>query len=96
MVEIMGKAGAHWATLAPMDAIPASDHIMGTLRFGTDPTSSVCGSNGQFHDIGNLWCADGSLFPTSAGWNPTMTIITLACWVAGSMVFGSSPQKALG
>jgi gluconate 2-dehydrogenase alpha chain len=95
MVEILGKAGAHWAAVAPLDTIPQSDHIMGTLRFGNDPTSSVCGPNGQFHDVGNLWAADASLFPTSSGFNPTMTLISLACRVAGCIVFGDSPERVL-
>jgi gluconate 2-dehydrogenase alpha chain len=95
MVDIMGKAGAGWAAVAPLDTIPQSDHIMGTLRFGTDPTSSVCDPTGRFHDVGNLWAADGSLFPTSSGFNPTMTIIALACRVAGCIVSADSPESVL-
>ena len=35
---------------------------MGTLRFGNDPTTSVCDANGRLHDVGNLYAADGALY----------------------------------
>ncbi len=59
---------------------------MGTLRMGNDPTTSVCDRTGKFHDVGNLWCADGGLFPTSSGLNPTLTLQALALWVAANIV----------
>jgi choline dehydrogenase-like flavoprotein len=95
MDPIFKHAGARWAAVTPRDAIPGSAHIMGTLRFGTDPAKSVCDKAGKLHDVQNLWCSDGALFPTSSGYNPTMTIVALACWVAGNMVFPGAPQKAL-
>lgn len=54
-----------------------SGHNMGTARIGTDPTKSVCNPWGQTHDIPNLFVSDGSLFPTSACANPTLTIVAL-------------------
>ena len=92
---IYKNAGARWAAVTPRDAIPASAHIMGTLRFGTDPTKSVCDATGKFHDVQNLWCSDGALFPTSSGYNPTMTICALACWVGANMVNPQNPLQAL-
>lgn len=59
---------------------------MGTLRMGNDPTTSVCDRTGKFHDVGNFWCADGGLFPTSSGLNPTLTLQALALWVAANIV----------
>lgn len=93
--KIFKDAGARWAAVTPKDDIPASAHIMGTLRFGTDPTKSVCDPTGKLHDVTNLYCSDGALFPTSSGYNPTMTICALACLVAGQMVFPGNPQKVL-
>ena len=49
------------------DEISGSAHIMGTLRLGPDPRTSVTDSSGRCHDVGNLFCADGALFPTSSG-----------------------------
>lgn len=58
------------------DYIPAT-HNMGTARMGTDPNASVCTPYGQTHDVPNLFISDGSLFPTSGGCNPTLTIVAL-------------------
>jgi choline dehydrogenase-like flavoprotein len=68
---------------------------MGTLRFGADPATSVCRPDGRFHDIGNLYGTGASLFPTSSGFNPTLTITTVATYVAASMLFPGSPERAL-
>ncbi|HEY1585004.1 MAG TPA: GMC family oxidoreductase, partial [Polyangia bacterium] len=95
LLDILGASGARWTAIVPQDQIPGSAHIMGTLRFGDDPTSSVCDKNGRFHDVGNLFCADGALFPTSSGFNPTMTIIALATRVAAAMIAPTSPESAL-
>lgn len=46
--------------------------------------------------VGNLFAADGALFPTSSGFNPTMTIVALATRVAAAMVSPGSPERALG
>ena len=68
---------------------------MGTLRMGTDPTTSVCDAVGKLHDLGNVWCADGALFPTSSGYNPTLTIQALALWVAANIVAPAAPENVL-
>jgi len=95
LLDILTGAGAHYAFIAPRDDIPSSDHIMGTLRFGTDSTSSVCDANGKLWDLGNLYVGDGALFPTSAGYNPTMTITALALRVGAAMVNPSSPETVI-
>jgi choline dehydrogenase-like flavoprotein len=95
LLDILGASGARWAAIAPADDIPGSAHIMGTLRSGSDPASSVCDADGRFHDVGNLYNADGALFPTSSGFNPTMTIVALAMRVAAAMVSPGSPERAL-
>jgi choline dehydrogenase-like flavoprotein len=45
---------------------------------GNDPASSVTDATGKFHDVANLYAADGSVFPTSGGMNPSLTIMALA------------------
>ena len=57
-------------------------HQHGTMRMGSSPATSVVNRYGQFWDIPNLFVADGSLFPTAGGYNPTHTIEALAHWVA--------------
>src|ERR1043166_6701334 len=80
---------------APCDARlggpPTSRHIMGTLRMGNDPTTSVTNAGGRFHDIDNLFACDGSVFPTSSGYNPTLTIIAVALRIAHGIA-GTPPD----
>jgi choline dehydrogenase-like flavoprotein len=95
MLAIHEQAGAQFGLVAPPDTPSASRHVMGTMRMGNDPATSVCDRYGKLHDVGNLLCADGGLFPTSSGFNPTLTIQALALWVAANMVSSSDPTAVL-
>ncbi len=79
---ILWEAGAYQVLSVPLTiqegGIPNSRHILGTLRMGTDPDRSVTDPWGRFHDLENLYCADGGVFVTSTGYNPTLTIQALA------------------
>jgi choline dehydrogenase-like flavoprotein len=55
-----------------------SAHQMGGCAMGEDPRRSVVDSRGRHHEIQNLWIADGSVFPTSLGVNPQLSIYALA------------------
>jgi choline dehydrogenase-like flavoprotein len=55
-----------------------STHNLGTCRMTANAQDGVCNSHGQSHEIPNLFISDGSQFTTSAGENPTLTIVTLA------------------
>ena len=92
----MQAAGARYCAIAPIEDIPNTAHVMGTLRFGTDPRTSVCDATGKFHDLGNLYAADGALFPTSSGFNPILTIVTpgLALGIA-YFAWRETPMNAL-
>ncbi|HTM03367.1 MAG TPA: GMC family oxidoreductase [Vicinamibacterales bacterium] len=57
-------------------------HQCGTLRFGTDPRTSVLDPFCRTHDIENLFVVDASFFPSSAAVNPALTIIAQALRVA--------------
>ena len=57
-------------------------HPCGTLRFGTDPETSVLNADCRAHDLTNLWVADASFMPTSMGVNPSLTIAANALRVA--------------
>jgi choline dehydrogenase-like flavoprotein len=56
-----------------------TSHLMGGCRMGDDPKDSVVNRDGRSWSIPNLWVCDGSLFPTSGGVNPSLTIQALAC-----------------
>jgi gluconate 2-dehydrogenase alpha chain len=62
----------------PLGIAPASRHVMGTCRMGDDPRTSVVDGSSRFHDIENMICADSSVFVTSAGYNPTLTLVAVA------------------
>jgi choline dehydrogenase-like flavoprotein len=53
-------------------------HVMGTARMGHEPRTSVTDALGRLHDVPNVVVADGSVFVTSGGANPTLTIMALA------------------
>lgn len=55
-----------------------STHNLGTCRMSEKAQDGVCNKHGQSHEIPNLFISDGSQFTTSAGENPTLTIVTLA------------------
>jgi choline dehydrogenase-like flavoprotein len=59
---------------------------MGTCRMWNDPKSSVIDKWCRAHDVPNLWVVDGSCFPTSGGYNPTLTILANAYRVADHFV----------
>jgi gluconate 2-dehydrogenase alpha chain len=86
--DVMREAGAEstfWVTSPPIDPpraggdpTPISRHIMGTARMGDDPRTSVCDRWQRLHDVQNVMVADSSVFPTSTGYGPTLTLVTLA------------------
>jgi choline dehydrogenase-like flavoprotein len=45
---------------------------------GDDPATSVFDRWQRLHGTENLLCTDSSVFPTSAGYGPTLTIVALA------------------
>jgi len=94
MKEIITKAGATQVFVNPCESLlgdpPSSAHIMGTLRMGTDPEISVVDCAGRFHDVDNLYACDGSVFPTSSGYNPTLTIFAVAARIAHGIA-GTKP-----
>jgi choline dehydrogenase-like flavoprotein len=55
-----------------------TNHLAGTARMGDDPATSVIDTNCRTWDIRNLWICDGSVFPTTGGVNPSLTIQALA------------------
>lgn len=70
----------------PHDAKLTAVHPMGTLRLGSDPRSSVVDERGEHHHVKGLYVADGSLFPTSLGGPPQLSIYAAAHKVARAIV----------
>ena len=66
----------------PLSAV----HPMGTLAMGADPRSSVVSSTGEHHQVRGLFALDGSLFPTSLGGPPQISIYSFALHLAGHAI----------
>jgi len=63
-------------------------HPMGTARIAADPREGACGVDGSVNGTRDLYVADASLFPTSVGVNPMMTIIAFSKRVARGIAAG--------
>ncbi len=72
--------------IVPNDIMMASSHPQGTLRMGENPNRAVVKLSGESYAAKGLFVADASLFPTSVGVPPTLTIAALATHVAGQII----------
>jgi gluconate 2-dehydrogenase alpha chain len=93
---ILDEMGAEWTvtTTSPetgsgyggfISPVPHSYHVMGTARMGDDPATSVVDRWGRLHDVPNVVVADSSVFATSSGYGPTLTLVALALRAARSL-----------
>lgn len=55
-----------------------SFHPLGTCRMGNSPGTSVVDLNLETHDVKGLFITDGSIFPSSLGVNPQVSIMAFA------------------
>jgi len=91
LTSVLEEMGAEWTvtTTSPepdaigsygdfISPVPNSKHVMGTVRMGDDPATSVVDQWGRLHDVPNLLVADSSVFVTSSGYGPTLTLVALA------------------
>ncbi|HEX3325094.1 MAG TPA: GMC family oxidoreductase [Solirubrobacterales bacterium] len=60
-------------------------HPMGTARIAPEG-EGVCAADGSVHGLRDLYVADASLFPTSVGVNPMMTVIAFANHIADELM----------
>jgi choline dehydrogenase-like flavoprotein len=93
---------------AAIDGLPAvvrahrvpltSVHPMGGACFGDDPRRSVVDSTGEHHRVKGLFVCDGSLFPTSIGVPPQLSIYALARRTSAFIAkrFGATPTGTRG
>jgi choline dehydrogenase-like flavoprotein len=84
---ILRRAGA-WALYR--HSIGTFSHAVGTVRMGLDPRTSALDADCRFRGLENLFVVDGSVMPTSAGVNPSLTIAANALRVAHQLVACSS------
>lgn len=79
--EILEAAGAEvvWA-------VEDTAHLLGACRMGDDPDTSVVDPWCRTWDVPNLFVCDGSVFVTSAGVNPSLTVQALATRTADYII----------
>jgi choline dehydrogenase-like flavoprotein len=78
-----GRPSRSWREAGAMiEALPMSEmaarvvsaHVMGGCAMGPDPRSAVVDESCRHHQLANLSVHDGSIFPTSLGANPQLSI----------------------
>jgi choline dehydrogenase-like flavoprotein len=90
--ESLTEAGAYRTVIAPQSR-ESGWHILGTAKMGDDPSTSVVDRYGRCHEVENLFVVDGSVWPTSAGVNPTATIAAFASWSAAHALAARAGQR---
>ena len=89
---ILARAGA-WAFYR--HRIGTFSHAVGTVRMGLDPRTSALDADCRFRGLENLYVVDGSVMPTSAGVNPSLTIAANALRAASRIVADSFLKSEL-
>ena len=79
------KAAIAALAMKPLHARVASAHVMGGCAMGGAPRESVVDESGRHHHLGNLSVHDGSLFPTSLGANPQLSIYAITARLAARL-----------
>jgi choline dehydrogenase-like flavoprotein len=72
--------------LAPLVAPVVSAHVMGGCPIGPDVRRAAVDPTGRYHHLDNLYVLDGSLFPTSVGANPQLSIYAVTAKLASGLV----------
>jgi choline dehydrogenase-like flavoprotein len=73
-------------TFRPSELRLEAFHPMGTARIAADPREGACAADGSVNGVEGLYVADASLFPTSVGVNPMMTIVAFSKQVAAGLL----------
>jgi len=79
------KEGIAALPYRPHLAKVASAHVMGGCMMAGDPRAGVTGPDGRYHGLANLSVHDGSLFPTSIGANPQLSIYGITARLASQL-----------
>jgi choline dehydrogenase-like flavoprotein len=100
---LMGPLGCHdtlipsWSVLDKRIPLAGVAHQCGTVRFGSDPSTSALDVDCKAHDLDNLYVVDTSFFPSSSAVNPALTAMANALRVGDHLIdrLGSSFEAAL-
>jgi choline dehydrogenase-like flavoprotein len=101
-VHVSGASFTRWGEareaiaalpLAPLTAPIVSAHVMGGCPIGHDVRRAAVDTGGRYHYLDNLYVLDGSLFPTSIGANPQLSIYAVAAKLAGALAESLAPRR---
>jgi choline dehydrogenase-like flavoprotein len=88
------KKGIEALDYKPLLTRVVSAHVMGGCTMSDDERRGVVGSNGRYHGIRNLSVHDGSLFPTSIGANPQLSIYGITARLASNLALQLTGKPA--
>jgi len=83
------KSAIEELPMKSLKALVFSAHVMGGCAMGSDPKRSVVDEAGRFHHLKGLYIFDGSIFPTSIGANPQLSIYGMVAKLASELVSAS-------
>jgi choline dehydrogenase-like flavoprotein len=89
--QILRRAGALFCINWDVSTF---SHAVGTVRMGDDERASPLDAECRFRGVDGLWVTDGSVFPTSAGVNPSLTIAANALRVGRRIARGAAVAAA--
>lgn len=104
-VHEMARHYSSWAQARQaIDGLPyqallarvVSAHVMGGCAMSDDARLGVTDANGRYRGVRNLSVHDGSLFPTSIGANPQLSVYALAARLASSLAAELTGKPAPG
>jgi len=90
------KRGIAALTLRPLATPVVSAHVMGGCAIGGDERLGAVDTTGRYYHLENLYVLDGSLFPTSVGANPQLSIYGLASKLASALAQRLAPGRPSG
>jgi choline dehydrogenase-like flavoprotein len=104
-VHVSGASYANWSEaragiaalpLKPLATPVVSAHVMGGCPLGSDPMRAVADLDGRHHHLDNVYVFDGSLFPTSIGANPQLSIYGIVARLASALAPRLAPTRTAG
>ncbi len=73
-------------TISPSDLSVQGAHLLSTARWGASASNSVCGPDGQAHELPGLYVAGGAAVPTGAATDPSFTIMSFSLMLARGLL----------
>ncbi|MDP9109767.1 MAG: GMC family oxidoreductase [Pseudomonadota bacterium] len=79
------KQGINGLPLEPLRTRVVSAHVMGGCGMAEDTRLGVVSPGGRYHGLQNLSVHDGSIFPTSVGANPQLSIYAISAMLSANL-----------